>query len=392
MPTAAKTKAGSSTGTGTGTGTGIDTETDVGLGVVGEGVGVEWEKVLYKKQPFPDNYVDPHRFMACLASAPPPQQPSRDSFFKLFVAASVIARQIALVMIFVSVHQHLLLDGGSVGSSSSSVHKDGEGEGKDVYSSWSFWVLVHLDVSLVVGGYAISLRAANLIDSQSASGGTTGGTSGSNTRGGSGKPSPAASSSATSASASTGSNSGGNGNTSGINASTAFKASALTAMLLRIFAPVFQTLTSSYSEDTLYALSVICAVVHIVFFDYAFALGDSSAFSNAGVLSLNAAFVTAILFVSRYNDMVTVSLFVLLAVILFAFFPIIARRVRLFSLRLDMTITLLLCVGAALLNYYSNFTLFVTYLVLLVFIWLVCPLWLNVFMQYKRPLKGPWEI
>ena len=109
---------------------------------------------------------------------------------------------------------------------------------------------------------------------------------------------------------------------------------------LRVSAPILQTLTSSFSEDTIHALALILAATHLVFYDYTYMYKDDQE-SFSGTLSLNAAMFTAVLLASRLQDVHTVVAFVLLAVICFSLYPSTARLVNKRSLWFHLLLTIL---------------------------------------------------
>ena len=123
----------------------------------------------------------------------------------------------------------------------------------------------------------------------------------------------------------------------------------LLAILLRMLSAVLQTLTASYSSDTVESLTVGGMLVHWLSCDYSYANGNahesqqSTIDSNSedhsetisssshpssqrpsfrgGTVSLNAAFFSTILLASRLHSNATVYLFISSAVIMFAFYP-----------------------------------------------------------------------
>mmetsp|Transcript_33542 Transcript_33542/g.61740 ORF Transcript_33542/g.61740 Transcript_33542/m.61740 type:complete len:397 (-) Transcript_33542:4-1194(-) len=121
----------------------------------------------------------------------------------------------------------------------------------------------------------------------------------------------------------------------------------LLAALLRFISGVLRTLTASYSTDTVYALAITGMAIHLLACDYDYAngilpSGDNAADgvvvppppSNAssdrdhprpafqgGTVSLNAAFFSTVLLVSRIKSNATSYLFVSSVVTLFAFYP-----------------------------------------------------------------------
>lgn len=95
---------------------------------------------------------------------------------------------------------------------------------------------------------------------------------------------------------------------------------------LRVAAPVLQTLTSSFSDDTIYALGILFSITHVIFHDYSY-MSDMDPNAKIGTISLSAAMLTAILLASRIKQIEIVFGFVLLAVISFSLFPITSKLI-----------------------------------------------------------------
>jgi phosphatidylinositol glycan class C protein len=114
------------------------------------------------------------------------------------------------------------------------------------------------------------------------------------------------------------------------NAKTRLIDSFLLATLLRLLAAALKTLTASYSSDTVIALSVGGMIVHLLGCDYHYANGATPVgYSSSsprppflgGTMSLNAAFFSTALLVSRLESNWTVHAFVSTSVTVFAFYP-----------------------------------------------------------------------
>jgi hypothetical protein len=104
----------------------------------------------------------------------------------------------------------------------------------------------------------------------------------------------------------------------------------LLAVILRLLASVLQSLTASYSSDTVDALAISGFVVHLVCCDYSYANGRKQKSIptapnyrlpfQGGTISLNAALFSTTLLVSRLQT--SAYFFVSMAVIIFAFYPL----------------------------------------------------------------------
>ncbi|CAM9851659.1 unnamed protein product [Ectocarpus fasciculatus] len=160
---------------------------------------------------------------------------------------------------------------------------------------------------------------------------------------------------------------------------------------LRVIAPILQSLTSSYSEDTIDACSLFFTVVHLLFQDYAFINNSSGKFS--GTLSLNAAMFTAVLLASRLESTQKVSAFMLLAVILFCLLPHTIRMVKKKAVWVHISMTMILWGIVSYLLFNLDRTLLFAYEIVVIFFAVVCPFWMQfIGSKYKKSLRGPWDI
>ena len=67
-----------------------------------------WKRILYEKQHYRDNYVDPNKFLEQLNVEPPSS--SRTTYLSLFLSASVVAQQFTVVSSFLTVYKYILND------------------------------------------------------------------------------------------------------------------------------------------------------------------------------------------------------------------------------------------------------------------------------------------
>lgn len=88
-----------------------------------------WKRILYEKQHYRDNYVDPIKFLDQLIVELPPN--SRISYASLFFSSSVIAQQFTVVSFFLAVYKFLLID------------------------ESHFYAIAALDIVLLVVGYIV---------------------------------------------------------------------------------------------------------------------------------------------------------------------------------------------------------------------------------------------
>ena len=166
----------------------------------------------------------------------------------------------------------------------------------------------------------------------------------------------------------------------------------LATIFLRISAPVLQTLTSSYSVDTIYALALLFSSLHLCFHDYCYVDGPGRYAMFNGTISLNAAMFTAVLLASRFKNVKTVVTFSLLAITIFTTFPSLARFVRSYSNWMHLLVSLLLVLLVCFLLIQLSNTLLYVYITTVIFTWIVCPIWLLYMQKFKDKKSGPWDI
>eukprot|EP00903_Cladosiphon_okamuranus_P014501 g13451.t1 len=342
-----------------------------------------WQNVLYKRQPYADNHV-PDSFLEKLVTNAYVRQPD----LRLYVINTfAVTQQISAVTLFLVVFMHTQDGLISVGT------------------------MVMVDLLLLFGGYATvflvspkrngsggvagaapgSLARSPLIgrgrpkgvDPYSGVGGGGGGGGGLGALGGVRGASPNAASGAT--------DSEGLGGLSLSSVSSTLASFFLFLAILRIMAPVLRTLTVSYSDDTIYALTVTLSFLHLAFHDYSYANTTASGHFQ-GTLSLNAAIFAAVLLASRLESNEKVFGLVLFALELFAFFPLARREVKRHSLLLHASVTSAVVLPTGLLLFLRHPTLFTAYVGTVVLVTVACPLWLLRVQRYKLRIEGPWDI
>lgn len=104
--------------------------------------------------------------------------------------------------------------------------------------------------------------------------------------------------------------------------------SLLLAFVLRFASAFLQSLTASYSSDTVQRLAILGMLWHVLACDYSYANGivttppstGARPVFGGGTFALNAALFSTTLMVSRIHDNQTVFVFISLSVVVFAFY------------------------------------------------------------------------
>jgi phosphatidylinositol N-acetylglucosaminyltransferase subunit C len=147
-----------------------------------------------------------------------------------------------------------------------------------------------------------------------------------------------------------------------------------------IFSPLLHTLTDSISTDTIFTTTFFVLLLHLVFFDYGL-----PAFIVSKAISLNAAIFGAICLSSRLSSSFHAFVLLVVSAEFFALSPILVQLIWSPWWLVPST------AGCAYFLCSISLPILATYLLLLVFVNLVCP-WIFVDHQkYKNNIHGPWD-
>uniref|UniRef100_A0AAY4CZ37 PIGC acetylglucosaminyltransferase n=1 Tax=Denticeps clupeoides TaxID=299321 RepID=A0AAY4CZ37_9TELE len=267
---------------------------------------VENKKVLYGRQPYPDNYVD-RRFLAELRRNVGVQQLR---YWSVAREAGLVGQQVSCVAVFVALWSSL--DGGALPPA-----------------------------ALLWGGLLAALLGYGL---HGALGGGTGG----RTRW------------------------------------ADLQSAAIFLAFTFGFSPVLKTLTESVSTDTVYAMSALMLLAHLLFFPYARP-------SPPGSLSLNAALFGSVCLASRLPGALHAFAMLTWALLLFALWPCLLQRLRDRAPRaFPWAAALVSLAGVGGLSGLwpgGSVLLLLTLLALT----LACPLLLVRLQRHKDNIHGPWD-
>mmetsp|Transcript_61882 Transcript_61882/g.152378 ORF Transcript_61882/g.152378 Transcript_61882/m.152378 type:complete len:487 (-) Transcript_61882:755-2215(-) len=153
--------------------------------------------------------------------------------------------------------------------------------------------------------------------------------------------------------------------------------------------PILRTLTQTISNDTVAAMTISFLSVHLFSHDYRFVNGRDTAFE--GSVALNAAMFVSVLLTSRSASNLHVALLMCCAVEIFALAPRVFRQIRLTSETASVTATVLFFVFALVLLQYLNALLAWIFALSVFSIAFVAPLTFMYIQRYKNKINGPWD-
>ncbi|CAO3568826.1 unnamed protein product [Mortierella alpina] len=168
-----------------------------------------------------------------------------------------------------------------------------------------------------------------------------------------------------------------------------FKGAIFVFLTLLGLTPMLRDLTLVRNDDTVWALSTVLFLANLAFHDY-----DSDLKSNIkhpGSLSTNAAIFASVVLASKLETDSQVFGLLAFTVQWFALFPMVRRQLKSISIRSSIVLTLVLVLTAAWLLSSISSAIVVVYLLGMVFVTFVCPLWLIWIQRYKNKIHGPWD-
>lgn len=306
---------------------------------------LRWEKVLYKKQPFADNHVDGTFLEHLVTNANVVER----SYWVMVRNTANVTQEILVVMIFCIVFKFthdvvgapptaIVEKGGVIVAHTDDTQRCDSNGQHEIQDQW-LTVLIILDAATLILGYALQLVLW---------------------------PS----------------------HFTLHNVGQAIKNLTLFVVILLVISPVLRTLTKSFSDDTIYALTIWLFGVHLVFYDYTFV----EIFWFYGTLSLNAAIFASVLLASRLTSDSHSFAIVTFAIALFGVFPIFRHAVHLYSPLFHLGLTgLMFLVVWKMLASIAPF-LVILFVATMGMITFAAPGLFIRLQTLKREITGPWDI
>ncbi|KAB0795839.1 hypothetical protein PPYR_09900 [Photinus pyralis] len=149
----------------------------------------------------------------------------------------------------------------------------------------------------------------------------------------------------------------------------------------QLFSPILYTLTDTISTDTIYTMSFLMMIVHLIFFDYGLSV---AVVSNS--LSLSAVIFASLCLSSRLATPYEAFILMTVSIKCFVLFPLLRNKIKtsfLFTLIFVILVAYFLTTVSILMTYIFISTI--------IFINVVCPLIFIRFQKYKDNIYGPWD-
>ncbi|CAF2872023.1 unnamed protein product [Rotaria sp. Silwood2] len=150
--------------------------------------------------------------------------------------------------------------------------------------------------------------------------------------------------------------------------------------------PVVFTLTKTISTDTIYAMSTLMMLTHLIFYDY----GAETAMVQKA-LSFSVALFSSVCLASRLSTSFHTFCLVTSAVLVFALWPELRKYIKESSFRVFSLLTIVHIIGCIILLFRLSILHTILYILAIIFLTFLCPLWLVSLQKYKISIRGAWE-
>lgn len=160
-----------------------------------------------------------------------------------------------------------------------------------------------------------------------------------------------------------------------------FRTALIFIVFGNLFSPVLHTLTDTISTDTIYTMTFLMMLIHLIFFDY----GVSAAVVSKS-LSLNAAVFASVCLASRLSSAYHAFVLISVAIKCFVLFPLLRSKMK-----KPILIATVLTTGVIYTLTSVSVIVTVLFVLLIVFINLICPVMFVKYQKYKDNIYGPWD-
>lgn len=148
-----------------------------------------------------------------------------------------------------------------------------------------------------------------------------------------------------------------------------------------IFSPVLHTLTDTVSTDTIYTMTFFMMCTHLIFHDY----GLVAAIVSKSI-SLNAAIFGSICLASRLASPYHAFVLMAIAIECFVLYPMLTTKLNGNIFQITVLLPLIIY-----LLYNVSVSMTILFILLLIFVNVVCPYLFVNLQRYKENIYGPWD-
>ncbi|KAJ3781558.1 phosphatidylinositol N-acetylglucosaminyltransferase [Lentinula aff. detonsa] len=178
------------------------------------------------------------------------------------------------------------------------------------------------------------------------------------------------------------------------------KSSILIFLALMSLSPVLRTLSAATSSDSIWALSACLFLLNILLADYGSSNSVAQVRPErlTSVLSMNAAISSSVVLASRLSNDLAVFALIQFSVQSFTLFPMLRRRLQAFNIRklstraMQALLTFALSISSLILAAPLSSTIAFLFLLVLLAITFLAPAVLVWAQKYKNEIRGPWDV
>ena len=289
-----------------------------------------WEKILWKRQPYPDNFVH-HTF--CDSVRDTHDDEEAFDYWTMVRHTAVLMQQLCVVVIFSTVFRLALIE-------------DVQSEPRPDTPSISLRTLLHIDAAVIVLLYAMYAVFSKKVP-----------------------PAPE----------------------SQPHMLSEPQRLLLFLVVLMAVSPVLHTLTKTYASDTIYLLAVLLGALHLFSYDFTYMLTMRREFK--GTVSMNAALLCSILLASRLSSNLHCFGLMCFAVELFSLSPILWHMLRVYSAKVHAAVTAMVVIAVSVLLAFTNRRVFgFLFIFAAIVIPFIAPLVFIRVQRFKVRIAGPWDL
>lgn len=172
---------------------------------------------------------------------------------------------------------------------------------------------------------------------------------------------------------------------------TSLKTGATVIGFVFVLSPMLKTLFNNYADNTTYAISYGLVLGHLILRDYGYVYSKGNSTIKMDWSTLTVMFLSVILG-SRLKDAFKVFTLWVCTLTIFVFSKVLQKSLREYSIKAYKYTAFTLIVGMGIVIYSISKLGIVIYVLVNIVIFIIGPLVLVWFYQYKNVIHGPWDL